>query len=65
MKVCIVDDLGTKHEVSLDTRQTCNVCVVALIDNSSPFGAKFVNTSKAGTLTGLKTLEQLLEIIDG
>ena len=63
VSVSIMDDKGTSHAVSLDTGDTGNTCVVATIDNSSPLGAKFVNTSKAGTLKGLKNLDQLLQII--
>jgi tellurite resistance protein TerA len=39
-----------------------NVCCIGTIDNSSPMGAKLVNTSKVGTLKGLKSSDQLMEI---
>jgi uncharacterized protein involved in tellurium resistance len=63
--VTVMDDSGNGHAVTLDTGDTGNVCVVATVDNSSAMGAKFVNTSKAGTLKGLKTLDQLMQIIKG
>jgi len=59
----VLDDKGTSHNVSLDTGDMGNVALLALIDNSSPVGAKLVNASKAGTLKGLKNLQQLMEII--
>jgi uncharacterized protein involved in tellurium resistance len=62
--VSLTDDTGTIHEVAVDTGDTGNVCVMATIDNSSPMGPKFVNTSKVGTLKGLKSLDQLVAIID-
>ena len=61
----LVDDKSTNYDVSLDTGDTGNTCVIATIDNSSPMGAKFVNTSKAGTLKGLQNLDQIKEIING
>lgn len=61
--VSLTDDKGTNHVVSLDTGDTGNTCVVATVDNSSAMGAKFVNISKAGTLKGLKGLDQLMQII--
>jgi len=62
VKLEIVDDSGNNHNVKLDCGDLGNVVVVATIDNSSPIGAKFVNTSKAGTLKELKESKQLLEI---
>ncbi|MCL0036239.1 hypothetical protein M1N47_02270 [Dehalococcoidia bacterium] len=63
VEVSVMDDSGTSHAVTLDTGDTGNVCVVATIDNSSAMGAKFINTSKAGTLKGLKNLNQIMQII--
>ncbi len=63
VSVSILDDKGTSHAVTLDTGDAGNVCVLATIDNSSPMGAKFVNTSKAGTLKEFKSLDQLVQII--
>lgn len=62
VKLSIIDDSGNNHDVKLDCGDVGNVAVVATIDNSSPIGAKFVNTSKAGTLKGLSESKQLLEI---
>jgi tellurite resistance protein TerA len=59
----VLDDTGTSHDVILDTGDMGNVALIATIDNSSPIGAKLVNTSKAGTLKGLKKLQDLMEII--
>ena len=60
----IIDDSGKTVSVPLNTGDTGNVACIATIDNSSPMGAKLINTSSAGTLKGLKTLEQLLTIVD-
>jgi len=60
--VSLTDDSGTNHEVGLDSGEMGNVCCVAQVDNTSPMGAKFVNTSKAGTLKGLSNSDQLLQI---
>ena len=62
--VSLMDDAGANHKVTLDTGDTGNACVMATIDNSSAMGGKFVNTSKAGTLKGLKNLDQLMAIIN-
>lgn len=61
----VMDDKGTTHNVTLDTGDMGNVALIATIDNSSPIGAKLINSSKAGTLKGLKTLQQLIDIING
>lgn len=61
--VSLMDDTGTNHAVSLNTGDTGNICIVATVDNSSAMGAKFVNTSKAGTLKGLQNLDQIMQII--
>ncbi len=61
--VSVADDSGISHDVMLDTGDVGNVCVVATIDNSGMMGAKFINTSKAGTLKGLKNLDQLMRIV--
>ena len=63
VNLTVLDDKGTSHNVSLDTGDMGNVALLAVIDNSSPVGAKLVNASKAGTLKGLKNLQQLMEII--
>ena len=64
VKLSVMDDSGTTHNVDLDTGDMGNVALVATIDNSSPIGAKLVNSSKAGTLKGLKNLQQLVDIIN-
>jgi tellurite resistance protein TerA len=65
VNLTIVDDAGKSVSVRLDTGDTGNVCCLATIDNSSPMGAKLINTSRAGTLKGLKTMDQLLNIAKG
>jgi len=59
-----MDNKGASHNVLLDTGALGNVALLATIDNSSPIGAKLINSSKAGTLKGLKTLEDVMEIIN-
>ncbi|WP_373498317.1 hypothetical protein [Desulfococcus sp.] len=61
----ILDDTGTSHNVTLDTGDMGNVALLATIDNSSPIGAKLINSSKAGTLKGLKKLQDLMDVIQG
>lgn len=64
VKVTLMDDSGTSHDVKLDTGDAGNVAVVATIDNSSAMGASFENTSKAGTLKGLNSSQQIFDIIN-
>ncbi len=64
VSVSVMDDAGASHAVKLDTGDAGNTCVVATVDNSSAMGAKFVNVSKAGTLKGLKNLDQIMSIIN-
>jgi len=61
----VMDDKGTTHAVTLNTGDMGNIAVIATIDNSSPIGAKLINSSKAGTLKGLKKLQDLMDIING
>lgn len=63
ISLSVMDDKGTTHNVTLDTGDMGNVALLATIDNSAPIGAKLINTSKAGTLKGLKNLQQLIDII--
>lgn len=63
VSLTVMDDKGTSHDVALDTGDMGNVAVIATIDNSSPIGAKLVNTSKAGTMKGLNKLQDLMDII--
>ncbi|MFP4031789.1 MAG: hypothetical protein ACLFRG_07810 [Desulfococcaceae bacterium] len=65
VNMTLMDDKGNSHNVNLDTGDMGNVALLATIDNSSPVGAKLINSSKAGTLKGLKTLQQLMDIING
>ncbi len=64
VKLNVMDDRGTNHDVVLDSGQMGNVALIATIDNSSPIGGQLVNTSKAGTLKGLSNLNQLVGIIE-
>ena len=64
VKVSLMDDKGTNHQVTLDTGDIGNVCIMAHIDNTSPLGAKLVNTSKVGTLKGLSNSDQLFSLLD-
>ncbi len=65
VNITVLDDKGNTHNVTLDTGDMGNVALIATIDNSSPVGAKLVNSSKAGTLKGLTNLQQLIDIING
>ena len=65
VSLSVMDDKGTTHDVTLDTGDMGNVALIATIDNSSPIGAKLVNDSKAGTLKGLNSLQDLMDIISG
>ncbi len=62
VSLAIVDDAGKSVSVNLDSGEMGNVLCIATIDNSSPMGAKLINTSKIGTLKGLKSLDQLMAI---
>jgi tellurite resistance protein TerA len=62
VQIVCMDDTGTTHNVKLDCGDMGNVCVVATIDNASPLGARLVNTSKAGTLKGLSSTDQLFAV---
>lgn len=64
VNLSVIDDKGNSHDVTFDTGDTGNVALIATIDNSSPVGAKLINSSKAGTLKGLNNLEQLMDIIN-
>lgn len=61
----IIDDTGKNISVEIDTGDTGNVCCIATIDNSSAMGAKVINSSLAGTLKGLKSLDQLMALVKG
>jgi len=64
LKVTVMDDKGQNHEVSLDAGETGNIIVLATIDNTSPIGAKIINTSKVGTLKGFKSSDQFLAVVN-
>jgi len=64
VSISVKDDKKTNHNVTLDTGSLGNVALIATIDSSSAIGAKLINESKAGTLKGLKNLQQLLDIIE-
>jgi tellurite resistance protein TerA len=61
----IIDDTGKNISVEIDTGDTGNVCCIATLDNSSAMGAKIINSSVAGTLKGLKSLDQLVALVKG
>ncbi|MBT9140357.1 MAG: hypothetical protein DDT30_00933 [Dehalococcoidia bacterium] len=63
VSLSVMDDKGTSHNLTLDTGDMGNVALLATIDNTSPIGAKLINTSKAGTLKGLQSLQDLMNII--
>lgn len=63
VSLTIMDDRGQTHKVFLDTGDFGNVALIATIDNTSPIGAKLINSSKTGTLKGLRNLQQLMDII--
>ncbi len=63
IKLSVMDDQGNSFDVKPDTGTTGNVICIAMIDNTSPIGAKLVNESKVGTLKGLQRSEQLFDIV--
>ncbi len=64
ISISVKDDKKNNHNVTLDTGSLGNVALMATIDNTSAVGVKLINESKAGTLKGLKNLQQLLDIIE-
>lgn len=64
LAITVMDDKGQNHQVSFDTGEMGNIVVLATIDNTSPLGAKLMNTSKAGTLKGLSDSSKILDIIN-
>jgi uncharacterized protein involved in tellurium resistance len=63
VNLTITDNLGSNVTVEIDTGERGNVYYMASIDNTNPTGATLINTSLAGTLKGLKTLEQLIALV--
>jgi tellurite resistance protein TerA len=59
----LADDNNNRIAVKLDTGNSGNVCCIATIDNRAAEQAKLINYSQIGTLHGLKTLEQLTNIV--
>ncbi|HUS89588.1 MAG TPA: hypothetical protein VMW91_09525 [Desulfosporosinus sp.] len=65
LTITLTNDKGEAHVVTCDAGDVGNVVVIATIDNTSPIGAKLINTSKAGTLKGLKNSEQFFTLAEG
>ena len=63
VRLTIIDVFANSVSVSIDTGDSGNVCCIATIDNTNPGQTKLVNYSQAGTLKGLKTLEQLVDVV--
>lgn len=61
----ITDDSGKTVTVKIDTGDMGNVCCIAMIDNSSPLGAKLINMNKVAILKELHNSDQLLKIVKG
>lgn len=61
--LAVVDDRGTSHAVTLDGSANANVACIATIDNSSPIGARLINTSSYGLIHELRNSEQLLQVV--
>jgi len=62
VSLSVHDSTGNNHVVLLDPFKTGNVCCLAHIDNTSSEGARLVNASLIGTLTGLSSASDLLAI---
>jgi len=63
VKIKVVDDKGTDHQVSLDTGDLGNICCIASIENS-PIGANLINSSEAGILKEFKNTNGILEVLN-
>jgi tellurite resistance protein TerA len=63
VRLTIIDVFANSVSVSIDTGDSGNVCCIATIDNTNPGHTKLVNYSQAATLRGLKTLEQLVNVV--
>ncbi len=57
----MTNEMGKAISVTIDTGELGNVCCIATLDNTGT-APKLINASKAGTLKGLKTIGQLIEI---
>lgn len=62
VRLTLTNEANQSITVNIDTGELGNVCCLATIDNSTTAGPKLINASKAGTLKGLKTLDELLAI---
>lgn len=63
--ISIMDDKGEKHQCKLASDAEANVAIIATIDNSSAIGAKLINQSKTGKLSGLgDATERLWQIAE-
>jgi len=63
VRLTISNAAGQQIAMSIDTGEKGNVCYLAGLDNGGLRGTKLVNTSLAGTLKGLKTVDQLLALV--
>jgi tellurite resistance protein TerA len=63
VRLTLSNAAGQQIAISIDTGEQGNVCYLAGLDNSGLRGTKLVNTSLAGTLKGLKTVDQLLALV--
>ena len=63
MRLTLSNAAGKQIAMSIDTGEQGNVCYLACLENGGPWGTKLVNTSLAGTLKGLKTVDQLLALV--
>lgn len=62
VNLTLTNETGKSMSVMVDTGDLGNVCCLATLDNTGDT-PKLVNTSRAGTLKGLKTLEQLINVV--
>jgi tellurite resistance protein TerA len=63
VRLTLSNAAGQQIAMCIDTGETGNVCYLACPDNGGPWGTKLVNISLAGTLKGLKTVDQLLALV--
>lgn len=63
VKLTIMDNNSESHDVHLDCGDTGNVIYLAMIDNSNPVDAKFVNTSKVATWKGIHDSKQFEDMV--
>ena len=63
VQIIIEENTGKNITVKLDSVESGNIACIAHIDSSNAEGAKLVNLSKVATLNGLKTLDQLTNIV--